>query len=602
MCGIAGQIRFGRPPIGDDFVRAACTAMQHRGPDETTLKRGEDAVLGISRLRIIGLTGGGQPAQDSAGKVVCVVNGEIYNHHMLRRLLAARGRTVRGTSDAHVVPELYAEFGDAFVDHLSGMFAIALYDLVRARLLLITDRFGKKPLFYGQPTDGGFAFASELPALTQCPGLDLEMDAAAIDQYLSYRIIPAPHTIYRGIAKLPPATLLVADVSGCSQRVYWSRPFDGSLRETPIELIVDRVDTLLRSAVSDRLESEVPLGAMLSGGLDSSLVVALAERSVGPGLHTFSIGFDSPQFDERREAAAVAAFCGTTHHYQTVRPDVAGDIADNVLRHIGEPYGFPSAIASWAMYQLASQHVTVVLTGDGSDEIFCGYSRYQRLLRTPAHANLADRYQSILADGVPGDVKAELYHPRFKAVLSEYPRNYLTDRFARTEPSASDLERAMHVDATFWLSDAQLVKIDRMAMAHSVEPRSPMLDHRLVEYVRGIPSGLNLVAGVEKHVLKQVAARYLPSPTVERRKQELAVPLEEWITTALRPLVSSTLLCDESLERGYFVPDRLRKFVAAYRPQNAYALWTLYMLERWHRLRSEDAGSTASALPAKQIS
>ncbi|MEV6742473.1 asparagine synthase (glutamine-hydrolyzing) [Streptomyces sp. NPDC051104] len=597
MCGIAGQVVFGRPPVGADFVGAACAAMRHRGPDETAVHRHGAATLGIARLRIIGLVGGEQPARDAAGSVACVVNGEIYNHRALRTLLAARGRTVTGTSDAHVVPELYAEFGDSFVDHLSGMFAIALYDTARERLLLVTDRFGKKPLFYGEPSGGGLAFASELPALMTCPGIDREVDPVAVDQYLSYRVIPAPHTIYRGASKLPPATMMVVDREGIRRRTYWTRPFDGSLRGTPTEDIVDRVDALLRQAITDRLKSEVPLGAMLSGGLDSSLVVALARRTLGDGLHTFSIGFDSPQFDERREAEAVAAYCGTRHHYRTVRPDEARNVGDLILRHMGEPYGFPSAIASWAMYELASRHVTVVLTGDGSDEMFCGYARYQRLQASQRTGDLADRYESVLSDGVPGDVKAAVYHPQFRDRLPEFPRNYLRDRFARTEESASDLERAMQVDATFWLSDAQLVKIDRMAMAHSVEPRSPMLDHSLVEYVRGIPAELNLESGVEKQILKQVAARYLPPSTVKRRKQELAVPLEEWLTSTLRPLITDTLLSEASLERGYFAPDRLRQFVTAYRPEHSYALWTLYMLERWHRLGLDGPPEADTAEP-----
>jgi asparagine synthase (glutamine-hydrolysing) len=585
MCGIAGHVSFGPAPADEQFVGAACAALRHRGPDEVQVDVDPlgHAALGISRLRVVGLVGGSQPARDATGSIVAVVNGEIYNHRQLRAMLAARGRPVAGTSDVHVVPELYAEFGDAFVEHLVGMFAIALHDRERARLLLVSDRAGKKPLFYAQGR-GEIAFASELGALMLRPGIDRTIDTAAIDQYLSYRIVPAPHTIYRGVRKLRPATLLCLDRDGVSERTYWEQKFDGSLRATPRWELVDEVDRLLNQAVADRLESEVPLGAMLSGGLDSSLVVALAGRLSGRRLHTFSIGFDSAAFDETGPAETVAAFCGTRHHSRVVRAADAAAVADKILEHMGEPYAFPSAIASWAMYDLAGSEVTVVLTGDGADEIFCGYRRYQRLAAADTHADLADRYESVLADGVPQRTKAALYDPRFRANLPGFPQNYLRERFNRTDPSASDLERAMHVDATFWLSDAQLVKIDRMAMAHSVEARSPMLDHRLIEYARRIPSDFNLDGGREKSILKDVAARYLPPASVARRKQELAVPLEEWLTQSLRPAIVETLLTDQALDRGYFAPEKLRAFVTEFRPADSYSIWTLYMLERWHQL------------------
>jgi asparagine synthase (glutamine-hydrolysing) len=481
------------------------------------------------------------------------------------------------------------------------MFARALDDTGRERLLLVTDRCGKKPLFHATPAGGGIAFASELRALMCCPGIPADVDPVAVDQYLSYRVVPAPHTIYRDAAKLAPATMMVVDRGGVTTRRYWSPPFDGSLRGTPVEQIRNRVEVLLRQAVADRLESEVPLGAMLSGGLDSSLVVALAQRELGRSLHTFSIGFDSPRFDERYEAERVAAYCHTTHHYRTVTPGQAGEVGDLILRHMGEPYAFPSAIASWAMYDLAARHVTVVLTGDGADEIFCGYARYQRLLSANVTGDLADRYESVLVDGLPGSLKAWLYQPRFRDRVPGFPCNYLRPRFAGTEETASDLERAMQVDATFWLSDAQLVKIDRMAMAHSVEPRSPMLDHRLVEYVRHIPAELNLNSGGEKQVLKEIASRYLPPDTVRRRKQELAVPLEEWLTRELRPLITTTLLSEDALDRGYFHPDRLRDFVTEYRPEHSYPIWTLYMLERWHQLGLDGAGAAVAAEPVAAL-
>jgi asparagine synthase (glutamine-hydrolysing) len=328
---------------------------------------------------------------------------------------------------------------------------------------------------------------------------------------------------------------------------------------------------------------------MLSGGLDSSLVVAMMRKQTSGPIHTFSVGFESAAFDESEQAALTAADLGTVHHSALVRSDQAVTIADRILRHMGEPYGFPSAIASWTMYQLARRDVTVVLTGDGSDEMFCGYRRYQRLAALTGPQDLADRYESVLADGVPSTLRSWLYSSGFRSGLAGFPVNHLRSRFDQTDATAGDLERAMQVDATFWLSDAQLVKIDRMAMAHSVEPRSPMLDHRLVGYVRGIPARLNLQGDAEKLVLKAVAERYLPPRVVGRRKQELAVPLEEWLTSALRPTITRTLLSQTSLDRGYFDPDRLRAYVQDFAPDQSYPIWTLYMLERWHQLDSISA-------------
>lgn len=603
MCGIAGHVCLQGGPVDRDLVAAACRALRHRGPDEfgVVVDPSGHAALGIARLRVLGLVNGSQPLQDSTGRVLAVVNGEIYNHHELRVMLAARGRTVRGSSDVHVVPDLYAEFGESFVDHLVGMFAVALYDVDRARLLLVTDRLGKKPLYYA--ADGArIAFASELGALVGSAWVRPDIDPIAVDQYLSYRIVPAPRTIYCDVRVMRPATRLTFDTDGVRERTYWRSPFDAALRSTPREAIVDTVDTLLTRAVEERLESDVPLGAMLSGGLDSSLVVALARRAVGAGLHTFSVGFDAPGFDETRAAEEVVAFCGTQHHSRVVTAGDAARVADRILGHMGQPYAFPSAIASWVMYELAAETVTVVLTGDGADEMFGGYRRYRRLAALPPTDDLADRYESVLLDGVRTADKLKLYHPDFRARLPAFPVNHLRERVDRTDGRQGDLERVMDLDATFWLSDAQLVKIDRMAMAHSVEPRSPMLDHRLVEYVRGIPADYNRTPDREKTVLQDVAARHLPTGVARRPKQELAVPLEQWLAAELRPSITATLLSPQSLDRGYFAPDQLREFVTDFRPEDSYAVWTLYMLERFHQTQIDGTRPAAMrAAPAAAL-
>jgi asparagine synthase (glutamine-hydrolysing) len=571
--------------------------MAHRGPDETGTFATAEAALAMCRLKVIGLHDGSQPVFSDDGTVVCVLNGEIYNHQELRAFLAAHGRPVHGGSDAQVLPHLYQELGEHFVERLHGMFAVAVYDIRRERLVLATDRVGKKPLFYARPAGGGVAFASELSALMLHPGISRDTDPVAIDQYLSYRVVPAPHTVYRQVRRLEPATTLVFEAGRPEQRrTYWQFGFTAELADVPQEEIDDRIDALLQQAVHDRLESEVPLGAMLSGGLDSSLVVAMATRQLGRPVHTFSVGFEHAAFDESVHARAVAEHCGTRHHVYRIGASDAKEAVDTILTHMGEPYAFPSAIAASCMYKLARRHVTVVLTGDGSDEIFCGYGRYQRLRDLRDGGDLADRYERVLVDGVPHALKDQLYAPGFAARVPGHPHNYLRARFDRTDPSVPDLDRAMQVDSGFWLPDAQLVKIDRMSMAHSVEPRSPLLDHRLIDYVTRIPAARKLIGTQEKAPLKRVAARYLPRQVLQRRKQELAVPLESWLGTELRSTISDTLLSEASLERGYFRPDALRSVVREFRPEHSYALWTLYMLERWHHLQEDSAAREAAAV------
>ncbi|MFF8789286.1 asparagine synthase (glutamine-hydrolyzing) [Streptomyces sp. NPDC015125] len=605
MCGIAGTATFGLTPPLERFPASACATMAHRGPDETGFHHDDQTALGMCRLRVIGLDDGSQPVYTEDRGVVCVLNGEIYNHRELRKLLADRGRYVHGGSDAHVLPLLYDELGDDFVSELRGMFAIAVYDTRARTLLLATDRVGKKPLFHSRLPDGTVAFASELAALMQHPGIARDVDPQAVDQYLSYRVVPAPHTIYQQVRRVEPGTVLTFEAGRPERsRRYWQFDFAADLVDVTGDEAVDRLEELLQQSVAERLESEVPLGAMLSGGLDSSLVVAMASRQLGRRMHTFSVGFEHSAFDESAYARQVAEYCGTDHHTYRIGAQDARQAVDLILAHMGEPYAFPSAIAAHCMYRLAREHVTVVLTGDGSDEIFCGYNRYKIFQQlpdiAPAHAarvdaealaagdgGIADRYRAVLVDGVRGGIKDRLYSGAFTAKLPRYPYNPLRDRFARTAESTPELSRVMQVDCGFWLPDAQLVKIDRMAMAHSVEPRSPFLDHRVIEYATRLPASAHLVDGNEKALLKQVAARWLPHSVINRRKQELAVPLEGWLGRELRETIQSALLSEPSLERGYFRPDALRAFVREFRPEHSYALWTLYMLERWHQLYAD---------------
>ena len=589
MCGIAGEVTFGKGRPSLDSVARMCERLVHRGPDEIGFYVAQQCVLGIRRLKVIGLVNGSQPVSNSAGTAYCVFNGEIYNYRELKASLERDGYVFKTNTDAEVIIHLYDQKGDEFVKDLRGMFAIAIYDDVKKRLLLTRDRAGKKPLNYAIAPDGSVVFASELHALVSHPSVRQHVNTEAVDRFLSFRIIPAPLTIYNDVFKVEPGTVLTFDEHGLEKKRYWR--FDFTERETDDEeKLIRKLTELLCEAVEVRLHSEVPLGALLSGGLDSSLIVSIMSRLVSDPIHTFSIGFHDREFNELHHARLVSEYCGTIHHEHIITPGSALGVINDLLPNFGEPYAFPSAIATYFMNHLARQFVTVVLTGDGADEIFCGYNRYKLFDLLP-ESEISVDYQSVLTDGLRDSVKRRLYSKAFKEQLgAEFPVNYLRERFAQTGSDMRRLNRAMQVDCNFWLPDAQLVKIDITSMANSVEVRCPMLDTKLVEFVTGVGVRHKLAGGSEKQILKKLAANFLPAEIVNRRKQELAVPLEHWLTSSLRSAITRTLLSEESLSRGYFDPDRLAEFVMNYGESDSYTVWTLYILEAWHRTaRAADA-------------
>ena len=520
------------------------------------------------------------------------------------------GWNPEGESDAGIIVPLYERYGLGFVSRLQGMFAIALYDRRQETLHLITDRVGKKPLFYHGASDDRVVFASELTPLRRNASEGTKIDFAALDQYLSYRIVPSPRTIYRDISRVPPGSIVSFERNRKSTiTTYWKMRFTATAPRDRDELVRE-LRQRIELAVADRLEADVPIGATLSGGLDSSLVVSIASRLSPRRLKTFSVGFAQKEFDESALAALVARYCNTEHRAYCIDAEDARAAIDPILYHVGEPYAFPSAIASYYMFKLASQEVTVTLTGDGSDEAFGGYRRYRKVIEqlSPARGangshpgadgtalnrpSFKDAYHSVLASGLSDDLKARLYsEPLRKSVPTSSCSNYIEECEQEVGDPSSLLDRMMLVDFGFWLPDAQLIKIDRMAMAHSVEPRSPMLDSQLLEFVGGIPADLKLVGQSEKDILKRAACGYLPESIILREKQELAVPLEEWLSVSLAELVRETLLSETSLDRGYFQPDALRNLVNAGRREHSYALWTLFMLERWHQLTDVDGES-----------
>ncbi|HMB52747.1 MAG TPA: asparagine synthase (glutamine-hydrolyzing), partial [Thermoanaerobaculia bacterium] len=522
-CGIAGQARADGAPVSDELVARMCAAQEHRGPDSRGLHVEGGVGLGIQRLRVIDLETGDQPVTNEDGSVTVVLNGEIYNYAELREELLRDGHRLSTKGDTETIAHLYEEYGAECVKRLQGMFCFALWDSRRQRLLIARDRVGKKPLFYSF-RDGVLSFASELRALLADPAVPREVDPAAIDAYLAYGYVPAPISAFRGVYKLPPAHTLVFERGALRTERYWRLEYGEKLDVADPDELHERIRAALRAAVGRRLVADVPVGAFLSGGIDSSAVVAaMAEQSTEP-VRTFSIGFADEATNELPRARLVAERFGTEHHELTVEPD-AIETLPKLVRHYGEPFGDHSALACFYLAQLAREHVTVALNGDGGDESFAGYQRYSsnllaaRLERVPAPLR---RALAAVGGGLPAADDPRALRSRAQRFASrlggEREGRYLDqvqifnaaarralygEEFAgEVEPAAADdfllgpwreasgenlLDQLLEVDASVYLPGDLLAKIDVATMAHSLEARSPLLDHELMELAAAIP-------------------------------------------------------------------------------------------------------------------
>jgi asparagine synthase (glutamine-hydrolysing) len=611
MCGIAGLVHFDGRPVDESVLRQMCQAMRHRGPDDEgwirwphgAAQRGRaSAGLGNRRLSVIDVAGGHQPISNETKNVWAVLNGEIYNFARLRTTLEARGHTFATRSDTEVIVHAYEEYGDAFVEHLDGMFALAIWDGPRERLMLARDRFGKKPLCY-RSSGADFSFASELQALMpSVPAGQRDLDPRALGDYLAYMAIPAPRTIYRDIRKLPPAHTLVVDHQGTHLRPYWTLTYEPK-HAMDEAAAVEQVQELLENAVRKRLVAEVPLGAFLSGGVDSSLVVALMAQLSNRPVKTFSIGFDDPRYNELPHARRVAEACHTEHHEFVVRPAVA-DILPAMARHFGEPFADSSAVPSWYLSKLTREHVTVALNGDGGDEVFAGYGRHRanalaerwrrmpgllrrsgarlgaRAARFSAAADLsrAERYR-----GWAGVFSADLV--RQLSSIASADDDVMRDAFDAVSPLDA-VDAMLAVDTRVYLPTDLLPKMDITSMAHSLELRSPLLDHTLAEYVATLPTSLKLRGSTTKHLLKRAAKGLVPAGTLRRRKQGFAVPIAQWLRHDLRESVCDYLRPSRVAQAGWVKQSEIDRILEAHlsgASDYAHHVWVLLMLEVWYR-------------------
>jgi asparagine synthase (glutamine-hydrolysing) len=632
MCGIAGRFNFDPArPIDRERLTAMTAVVAHRGPDADGFYVGAGVGLGHRRLSIIDLATGDQPLANETRTIWVVFNGEIYNFAAIRTELESCGHAFRTRSDTEVIVNAYEQWGDAAVDRFRGMFAFALWDEPRRRLLLVRDRLGVKPLYYCA-TASGVTFGSEIKSLLEDPEVPRDWSAEALDAYLTLQYVPGPQTIYRAVSKLPPGHLLVAESGRVSVKRYWDLTFTGDGNAAREDEYLEQLDALVSESVGLRLVSDVPLGAFLSGGIDSSLVVAaMAEAGTGPVVTT-TVGFDQQGFNEIEYARTVARHLGVEQHERIVHPGIA-DLLPKLAWHFDEPFADSSAVPTYYVSQAAREHVTVALSGDGGDELWAGYTRHrveQRELMArrwlgPIGGLIAGRLAGRLPLSVKGARSlrhlalspAEAYARKHAYGLFEagtrhalYSRDFAAavrdaDPFASLRlaysscTSKDPLDCALYVDVKTYLVDDIMTKVDRMSMAVSLEAREPLLDHKLLEFAAAVPTGLKLKNGRSKHLLRRLLERRIPQAIINRPKHGFEAPIGTWLRGPLAPMVDSLLLDGRLRDRGIF-DDRV---VAGLwhehrdgRQDHRHRLWSLVMLELWFR-EFVDGQASGAAVP-----
>jgi asparagine synthase (glutamine-hydrolysing) len=627
MCGIVGIFdRTGQRPVDAALLKRMNDAIAHRGPDGEGFHNEPGIGLGHRRLAIIDVGSGQQPIYNETGDVGIVFNGEIYNYAEIARELTAAGHVFRTRSDTEVIVHAWEQWGEACLARLRGMFAFLLWDRRRGVLFAARDRTGEKPLYYASLADGHVVFASELKALLAHPDLDRRLDVRAIEEFFAFGYVPDPRTVYAGIRKLEAGCMLViarGDRGEPEPRRYWDPVFAPDPR-TDERAAIERMDRELLEAVRLQLVSEVPLGAFLSGGVDSSAVVAMMAQLDARPVETFSIGFRQKEYDESEHAAAVAARFGTSHHARIVDAD-AFDLIDRLGEIYDEPFGDASAIPTLQVCATAREKVTVALSGDGGDEVFCGYRRYlwhareerirallPRRLRRSVFGTLAALYpkadwaprplrakttfQELALDpleayfvnvSVVGDAMREaLFSPRLKRELDGHHALSVLARHAVDAPKHDPLVWAQYLDLKTWLPGDILTKVDRAAMAVGLETRAPFLDHRLIEWAGTLPAELKLRGTDGKWVLKQALQRRLPKEILYRRKQGFSVPLTRWFRGPLKERVRAALLGGALADSRFFDLGTVARLLDQHQSgvsDHARPLWLLLMFETFLR-------------------
>lgn len=636
MCGIAGFIDAQRSnEDATHLIDTMCRVIRHRGPDDQGIWVGDGVALGMRRLAIIDLASGQQPIFNEDQSILVVFNGEIYNYLDLREELRAHGHHFRTDSDTEAIVHAYEEYGDQCVTHLRGMFTFALWDNTRQRLLLARDRFGKKPLNYywdGQR----LIFGSEIKSLLMA-GIPREINPIALDEYVAYGYVPSPNTVFRDVYKLPAAHSLIYQNGHISIERYWQLPFTPTCQDDE-RTAIERTRALLEDAVRVRLMSEVPLGAFLSGGVDSSVVVGLMSQMMSQPVKTFSIGFEEQHYSELSYARQVARHFGTDHRELVVQPELVSVLPELAWAY-DEPFGDDSMLPTYYVSKLARESVTVALSGDGGDEIFGGYSSYQRewlIQRTPAWTRfLVGHGAAFMPDGMrgkkrlsalhrdldmrcvqantllPAGSRRAIYQPEFLAQLGDHDPYHRQLALFQGARDLDTVARMQYVDAQHHLTDDILVKVDKASMFNSLETRAPLLDQHLVEYVSSLPTSVRMGNGTLKSLLKKSAADLLPDEVLTRPKHGFDVPLEHWFRGELTAYAYDMLCSPLAQQRGIFRPEFVRELLQAHASRRwlnyGRAIWGLLCLELWMQVYMDPPlariarGAQAPASPALAI-
>jgi asparagine synthase (glutamine-hydrolysing) len=631
MCGICGKYNYAtHEPVTNEELKKMNDLLVHRGPDDEGFHSEGNIGLAMRRLSIIDLSTGRQPISNEDGSVRIVFNGEIYNFQALHEKLVGKGHIFKTKSDTETIVHLYEEMGTDFVKELRGMFAIAVWDSRRKRLVLTRDRVGKKPLFYS--LNGTFiAFASELNALLSVNGISRDIDLRAVDAYLTLQYIPSPLSIFKSVKKLEPASILTLENGKVTIEKYWDLPLGAEKTDLSLDDIKERLYNELLEATKIRLMSEVPLGAFLSGGIDSSIVVALMARSAPQPVKTFSIGFKEAEFSELGYARQVAEMYGTKHTEFIVEANMA-EVLEKLVRHYGEPYADASALPSYFVSRETRKAVTVALNGDGGDENFGGYLRYVamkldsnlgvipaglkkalleftglfpkkapygvfwragKFLRASLQESLPLRYLSTISFFGP-DEKDGLFSPAFENALGKdlrYGERYITDLFRI--PAGEDLmNKLAYVDLRSYLPECLMTKMDIASMANSLETRSPFLDQKVIEFAYRLPGDFKLKGlNGTKWILKETFKDMLPAQIYRRGKMGFGIPLGPWFKGELKDYWAGTCLSARALGRGYFNKEHLFRLWDEHQSgarDHGYKLWALLMLELWHKEFADD--------------
>ncbi|HKE59599.1 MAG TPA: asparagine synthase (glutamine-hydrolyzing) [Pyrinomonadaceae bacterium] len=644
MCGITGWANLDArtpPPEGaQELLHAMCERMVHRGPDSEGLFVASGAALGMRRLAIIDLVTGEQPVFNEDRSVAVVLNGELYNYRELRAELEKRGHSFRSASDTEVLPHLYEEYGDRLVEKLNGMFAFALWDTKKRRLLIARDRFGEKPLYWGV-FQNTLLFASEPKVLLAHPAVKTSLNLQALRQYLSFDYVPAPLSIYAGINKLPAAHKLTLENAQVKVEPYWCLSYK-TVEPVPDQReAADHLRDLLADAVRMRLVADVPLGVLLSGGVDSSTIAALAVKASSEPVKTFSISFAEASFDESAYARGVAKFLGTDHHEERLSANLAANLVSEIGAWMDEPFSDPSLVPTYLLSRFTRKHVTVALGGDGGDELFAGYPMYsghgwaEIYKRVPAALrngiieplvrrlpvktkNLSLDYKALrFVTGAKFD-EVTRHHVWFGSFTPDEQEQLLTGaalsetdgdiyrearRMAAECDSADIIARMQSLDTRLYLAEDILTKVDRASMAVSLEVRAPFLDPRVAEFAASLPSNYKLRGHKSKYILKKAVAGMLPGFVTRRGKKGFGVPVAEWLKFKLKPLARDLLSPERVRRAGVFNPEYVSRLQDEHErgiANHRKLLWTLLMFELWHESFIETPRRIETSVSSRQ--